>query len=111
MVSRSSSKSALMRKYEHAYELCMKRASRKRTIKSRSKSKETCKSIASKMRTMKRRLKSVRKSRNVDKSPKKSKNKLNPYQNFVKQQSKKKEFKDLPANQRLKEIAKLWRQK
>ena len=118
-------KSLLLKKYKSAYELCVKKAMRKSPTSKTRKQSEIKKCINKvessihKKSILKSRLKSSRnlKSKKVEfnfkktsfipkSSPKKN---LNPYQEFVKTQSKKPSIKKLSPTKRLKEISKLWK--
>ena len=147
MTQSRRNKSATIRKYELAYESCLRRAMKKSSKSTKRNPKTKClkklsadfvkslkiRSTSSSKNSPKeprrRKIKSTSKkvpkkslikstSKRVPKKSRKiksiktiSKKSLNPYQKFVREQSKKSAIKRFSPNKRLKEISKLWRNK
>ena len=127
MVSRktnSKSRSKILKKYELAYEKCIKKAmkthpiiSKRRPSSLKSKcvkkiSKKISKSLDSKTkRLIKNTL--IKKSRKTKrrKTKTKSRKSLNTYQKFIKKHVKDPKFKNMSPSSRMKAIAKLWKKK
>ena len=127
MVSRktnSKSRSKILKKYELAYEKCIKKAmkthpiiSKRRPSSLKSKcvkkiSKKISKSLDSKTkRLIKNTL--IKKSRKTKrrKTKTKSRKSLNTYQKFIKKHVKDPKFKNMSPSSRMKAFAKLWKKK
>jgi hypothetical protein len=118
------SRSARLKKYEAAYDTCIKeinirKKNSNRKLKDKKETKDSVKSSKvlrkndkkprerDKEKTMKR---DKEKPRQRDKE-KTSERKINIYQKFVKEESKKKKYQGLTAKERMTEIGKVWKQK
>lgn len=98
------SRSARLRKYEVAYEECIKKSvdnSKKKPIRSEP---------AKKSRSIRNVIDSSPKKSRVKKSPLETKKKrsLNAYQKFVKEESKKQKYKGITSSERMTAISKEW---
>lgn len=130
MVSRktnSKNKSKILKKYEMAYEKCIKKAMKAHPILSKRKPsslKSTCvKNISKKIsksldNKTKRLIKNtlIKKSRSKtrrhkSRSRSRSRKSLNTYQKFIKKHVKDPKFKNMSPSSRMKAIAKLWKKK
>jgi hypothetical protein len=104
----SLSRSARLRKYEVAYEECIKKTF------DTSKKKPNRLEPSKKSRSIRNVISSSPKKSKVKQSPpppNKKKRSLNAYQKFVKEESQKNKYKSLTPSERMKEISKEWNKK
>lgn len=118
----SKNRSVTLKKYQIAYETCVRKALKKSSNAPKRKHKSKClKKVSSDfIRSLKMRInlrkspkkKSKSKRKSTSKSKRKSrKRSLNSYQKFVQEQSKKPTMHGLSPCQRMRAISKLWKQK
>ena len=114
----SLSRSARLRKYEVAYEECIKKtfdSSKKKPnrIEPCKKSRSVRNVISNKSPSIKNVISSSHKKSKVKQSspPNKKKRSLNAYQKFVKEESQKNKYKSFTPSERMKEISKEWNKK
>lgn len=109
------SRSLILKKYELAYESCIKKALKRSPKQKKSILKKKCikKSLSPLLKKIQKNKKTINKSRKpTSKSRKKSKSlkkNLTKYQQFVKKYSKDPKIKKLSPISRMKTIAKLWK--
>ena len=104
--SKKSVKSKELRKYEVAYNKCIKMC-----IKSKRCKKSAKKAVDDLMSSTKRRKSATKKSRKRSKklSKSRSKRRLNAYQKFVRRESTKSVYRGKSVKSRMRAIAKLWK--
>ena len=112
--SKSKNRSKILKKYEVAYESCIRKAMKMhpRLAKKKSSSlKYRCITKVSKKDTKVKSIliKKYKKSRKSRKSKKSKKRSLNPYQKFIKKHVNDPKFKNLSPSSRMKAIAKIWK--
>jgi len=122
------SRSKILKKYELAYEKCIKKAmkthpilSKRRPSSLKSKcvkkiSKKISKSLDSKTKrliknTLIKKSRKTKRRKTKTKSKTKSKKSLNTYQKFIKKHVKDPKYKNMSPSSRMKAIAKLWKKK
>jgi hypothetical protein len=113
----SLSRSARLRKYEVAYEECIKKTfdtSKKKPIRLEpSKKSRSIRNVINNSPKKSRSIRNVspKKSKVKQSPPQKKKRSLNAYQKFVKEESQKSKYKSFTASERMKEISKEWNKK
>lgn len=118
--SKSKNRSKILKKYELAYESCVRKAMKShprlakkkpsslksRCIKKIAKKDPKIKSMLTKIKRKSRKSRTSNKSRKSRRSKKRS---LNPYQKFIKKHVHDPKFKNLSPSSRMKAIAKMWK--
>jgi hypothetical protein len=105
--NKKSVKSKELRKYEVAYNKCIKMCLRSKRCKKSVK--KAVNDVVHLDKSRKRRKSALKKSRNRRTSKSKSKKRLNPYQKFVKRESAKSIYRGKGVKSRMRAIAKLWK--